>query len=157
MRRMEREEKTAESRERVRAADRALEERRMKMELRKLELSRLELSRAEPQRQAGTNRSFGLDGWTAGGPPRQETLAGRTKIFGDAMRHVLPQMPSESAEMPQFFETIEKLFEMYDVPDDIKSKLLIPALTAQAKALVNRMSVECMGKSSIVSCLPNTD
>jgi len=91
------------------------------------------------------------------GPPRQNTLAGRTKIFGDAMRHVLPQMPPESAELPQFFETVEKLFEMYDVPGDIKSKLLIPILTAQAKALVNRMSVECMGKSSIVSCLPNTD
>ena len=37
---------------------------------------------------------------------------------------------------------------MYDVPDDIKSKLLIPVLTAQAKTLVNHMSVECMGKYS---------
>jgi len=64
------------------------------------------------------------------------------------MRHVLPQMPPENAEIPQFFETVEKLFVMYDVPDDIKSKLLIPVLTAQAKALVNRMSVECMGKYS---------
>ena len=37
---------------------------------------------------------------------------------------------------------------MYDVPGDIKSKLLIPVLTAQAKTLVNRMSVECMGEYS---------
>ena len=37
---------------------------------------------------------------------------------------------------------------MYDVPVDIKSKLLIPVLTAQAKTLVNHMSVECMGKYS---------
>ena len=67
-------------------------------------------------------------------------------------------MPSESAEMPQFFETVEKLFVMYDVPDDIRSKLLIPVLTAQAKALVNRMSVDCMGntQSSRVSCFPST-
>ena len=43
---------------------------------------------------------------------------------------------------------------MYDVPDYIKSKLLIPVLTAQAKALVNRMSVECMGEySELKSCL----
>jgi len=47
---------------------------------------------------------------------------------------------------------------MYDVPDDIRSKLLIPVLTAQAKALVNRMSVDCMGntQSSRVSCFPST-
>jgi len=50
--------------------------------------------------------------------------------------------------MPQFFEAVEKLFAMYDVPNDIKSKLLISVLTAQAKALVNRMSVECMGQYS---------
>jgi len=64
------------------------------------ELKKLKLSREEPQRQAGTDSGFGLVGGMAGGPPRQATLAGRTKIFGDAMRHVLPQMLSESAEMP---------------------------------------------------------
>jgi len=108
----------------------------------------LELTREEPQRQAGTDRGFWLDERMAGGPSRQDTSAGRTKIFGDAMRHVLPHMTSESAEMPQFFQTVEKLFVVYDFPDDIKSKLLIPVLTAQAKALVNRMSVECMGEYS---------
>jgi len=34
---------------------------------------------------------------------------------------------------------------MYAVPDEIQAKLLIPLLTAQAKSLVNRMSVEKMG------------
>jgi len=55
-------------------------------------------------------------------------------------------MPSESAELPQFFETVEKLFVMYEVPGDIKVKLLIPLLTAQAKALVNRLTVDQMGQ-----------
>jgi len=112
--------------ERARVADHALE-RKMDMEASRMdfELTKLEMSRAEPQRQAGTDRSFGIDRWMARGPPRQDTFVGRTKIFGDAMHHVLPQMPSESAEMPHFFETVEKLFVMYDVPDDIKSKLLI--------------------------------
>jgi len=148
--RMERAEKAAERAERVadrereeKAAERDLELRQMDFKMRKLELSR-----EEPQRQAGTDGGFGLDGRMAGGPPRQDTLAGRIKIFGDAVRHVLPQMLSESAEMPQFFETVEKLFVMYDVPNDIKSKLLIPVLTAQAKALVDRISVECMGEYS---------
>jgi len=143
MKAADREEKAAERKKRARAAERNLELRRMEYEFRKLEMTR-----ADPQRQVGTDMGFGLDEKMAGGPPRQDTLAGRTKIFGDAMRHVLPQMPSESAEMPQFFEAVEKLFAMYDVPNDIKSKLLITVLTAQAKALVNRMSVECMGQYS---------
>jgi len=75
----------------------------------------------------------------------EEHLAYRTKKYGDSMRHVLPKMPIENVELPQFFETVEKLFEIYEVPDDIKAKLLIPLLTAQAKSLVNRMSVHKMG------------
>jgi len=55
------------------------------------------------------------------------------------MRHVLPKMPAENSEPPQFFEKVEKLFLMYEVPDEVQAKLLIPLLTAQAKALVNRM------------------
>jgi len=55
-------------------------------------------------------------------------------------------MPSESAELPQFFETVETLFVMYEVPNDVKVKLLIPLLTAQAKALVNRLTVDQMGQ-----------
>ena len=51
-------------------------------------------------------------------------------------------MPNKNSERPQFFETVEKLFEMYGVPDEVKAKLLIPLLTAQAKALVNRLSVD---------------
>jgi len=57
------------------------------------------------------------------------------------MRQVLPKMPIENAELPKFFETVEKLFEIYEVPGDIKAQLLIPLLAAQAKSLVNRMSV----------------
>jgi len=44
-------------------------------------------------------------------------------------------MPIENAELPQFVETVEKLLAIYEVPDDIKAKLLIPLLTAQAKSL----------------------
>ena len=48
---------------------------------------------------------------------------------------MLPKMSTENAELLQFFETVEKLFEIYEVPDDIMAKLLIPLLTAQAKSL----------------------
>ena len=70
--------------------------------------------------QAGTEGNVVPEGQ---GPPRIDTLAARTKMFGDALRHVLPQMPSESADISQFFDTVEKLFHMYEVPDNIKSKL----------------------------------
>ena len=52
------------------------------------------------------------------------TLAGRTKRYGDIMRHVLPKMSTENSELPQFFETVEKLIHMYEVPDHVKAKLL---------------------------------
>jgi len=40
---------------------------------------------------------------------------------------------------------VEKLFEIYNVPEYRKAKLLISLLTAQPKSLVNRMSVQKMG------------
>ena len=70
------------------------------------------------------------------------TLATKTKRYGDIMRHVLPKMPTENSELPQFFETAEKLFGMYEVPNEVKAQLLIPLLTAQAKALVNRLTAD---------------
>jgi len=68
------------------------------------------------------------------------SLAGRTKKSGDALRHVLPHMPSEHAELPQFFNTVEKLFKIYQVPADVQGKLLIPILSSQAKTIIGRMT-----------------
>ena len=145
LRKLDAEERAKERRMAVEA-----EELRARSELEKL---RLEADRdarlREAQRQSGTQGNIveedEPEAGGARGHPRLDTLAGRTKVFGDAMRHVLPTMPSENADIPQFFETVEKLFVMYEVPDDIKSKLLLPVLTAQAKALDNRMSVESIG------------
>jgi len=72
-------------------------------------------------------------------------LARQTKRFKETMKHVLPRMPQESAELPQFFETVERLYLMYSVPDEVKATILIPLLTTQAKSLVNCMSIENMG------------
>ena len=64
------------------------------------------------------------------------SLTARTKRFGDALRHVLPHMPSEHADLPQFFDTVEKLFTIYQVPADVQGKLLIPILSTQAKTII---------------------
>jgi len=47
---------------------------------------------------------------------------------------------------PQFFETVEKLYAMYEVPAEVQAKILIPLLTAQAKSLVNQMTIDDMSK-----------
>jgi len=52
----------------------------------------------------------------------EETLAGRTKRFGDTLQHVLPKMPTDVGQIPQYFENIEHLFDIYEVPADLRSK-----------------------------------
>jgi len=119
-----------------REAAQAMEQLRMEQEvkLRELELRPSSGASGEP------------DGQVMGGRRQNDFLVGRTKTFGDAMRYVLPKMLPESAELPQFFETVEKFFVMHEVSGDVKVKLLIPLLTAQAKALVNRLTVDQMGQ-----------
>jgi len=72
-------------------------------------------------------------------------LAYRTKKYGDSMRQVLHKNAHWKRGASSIFETVEKFFEIYEVPKYSKAKLLISLLTAQAKSLVNRMSVQKMG------------
>jgi len=97
-------------------------------------------------RQAKPGDSEGVNGHTPSDPSRAGNLALQTKRFGEMMRHFLPKMPLESAGLPQFFETVEKLYAMYEVSAEVQAKLLIPLLTAQAKSLVNQMSIDDMSK-----------
>ena len=77
---------------------------------------------------------------------RRGTLAGQTKHFGEAMRHALPKMYNDPSELPGYFKAVENLFAIYDVPEPIQSKLLIPLLTEKAKALVARLPVARLNK-----------
>ena len=52
----------------------------------------------------------------------EETLAGRTKRFGDTLQHVLPKMPTDVGQIPKYFGNIEHLFDIYEVPADLRSK-----------------------------------
>jgi len=92
------------------------------MELKKIELQ------ATVQDEDDESGAAGLEGTAAAA--RDHSLTGRTKKFGDALRHVLPHMPSEHAELPQFFDTVEKLFTIYQVPADVLAKLLIPTVVS---------------------------
>ena len=87
-----------------------------------------------------------VDGQTPSDLSEAGNLALQTKRFGKMIRHVLPKMPQESAKLPQFFETVEKLYAMYEVPAKVQAKTLILLLTAHAKSLVNQMTIDDMSK-----------
>jgi len=72
-------------------------------------------------------------------PKWEETLVGRTKRFGDTLQHVLPKMPTDVGQIPQYFENVEHLFDIYEVPAELRSKLLIPHLSERAKSLIGRL------------------
>ena len=73
---------------------------------------------------------------------RESTLAARTKKYGDAMKYVLPRMPVEIAEIPIWFDSVEKIYHTYQVPQDLKARLMLPLLSNQAKAVIGRMNVD---------------
>jgi len=79
----------------ARKAEAERETRRMELEM---ELTKIEL---QARVQGGDDESgaTGLEGSAA--VASDHSLTGRTKKFGDALRHVLPHMPSEHAELPQ--------------------------------------------------------
>ena len=64
-----------------------------------------------------------------------KTPAALVKSFGKVLRNVLPKFPSDVADVPIFFEGVDKLFQIFEVPDSLKSKLLLPYLSEKAKSL----------------------
>ena len=79
---------------------------------RKIREKELELKSLEIKRQ---RRRDELD------QKRKESLAGQTRFFGDVLKHSLPKMGHDPGEFPAYFNTVENLFTLYEVPN----KLLI--------------------------------
>jgi len=149
----ERREREAERQSAEREKDRAIEL-EMMMEKAKLEMEhefkmkQLEMSKAgSVDGEEMIEGEAGEDGERpvrVRAPRWEETLAGRTKRFGDTLRHVLPTMPTDVGQIPQFFENIENLFDIYEVPADLRSKLLIPHLSEQVKSLIGRLGAKSL-------------
>ena len=74
-------------------------------EIRMMELQDQQAEQNKPQEDGGrpiemeAQQAFSWD----------DSLAGKTKRYGDTLKHVLPQMPKEIGELPQFFDIVEKL------------------------------------------------
>ena len=70
-----------------------------------------------------------------------ETLIAKIKKIGDAMKHVLPKMPSDMMEVPLYFETVENAFSSFQVDRQFWVKLLLPLMTPKARTVLNRLSL----------------
>jgi len=54
----------------------------------------------------------------------RESIAAQLKLYGDIVKNVAPKFPSDFADIPIFFERIEKLFDSVKVPVELRAQLL---------------------------------
>ena len=103
----------------------------IEMRQKELELRELEMDR---QRRKGEAEQ-----------KRKESLAGQTKFYGDALKYSLPKMSGDVCEYPSYFQAVENIFAMYEVPRYLQSTLLIPMLNERCKSLLARLPNEHLG------------
>jgi len=72
---------------------------------------------------------------------RATVLADRVKRYGSALKQVISPMSEDPVEIPAFFETYENVCHAFEVPDDLKPKLLLPFLCKKARSFTARLSV----------------
>jgi len=73
---------------------------------------------------------------------REETLVSKTKRYGQTVQYVLTTMPTEVGDLPLWFNMVENVWSKFEVPVDLRSKLIIPKLTSYAKSLITRLSLD---------------
>jgi hypothetical protein len=84
----------------------------------------------------------------------EESLVNRTKKYAEAIKNIFPQMPNDSAELPSYLHSVDNLFDLYDVPNDLRSKLLLPHLTGKCKSVIAKLSTTQLNDyDSIKYCL----
>jgi hypothetical protein len=68
----------------------------------------------------------------------RNSMVTRIKRLGDAMKNAISRMPNNPMELVSFFENLERLFETFEVEDDLKANLLRPYLNDRARNLLAR-------------------
>ena len=127
-RQKQKEKKEAEEKEKDRIEREKKEERDRKIKEKELELRQKELDRQEKKDEEEK--------------ARRESLAGQTRYYGEALKHSLPKMGADPTEFSAYFQSVENLFTLYDVPEKLQSKLLIPMLNERSKALLAKLPKE---------------
>jgi len=51
---------------------------------------------------------------------RQESMAGQTRFYGEALKLSLPKMGLDPIEFPSYFASAENLFSIYEVPPQLQ-------------------------------------
>jgi len=69
----------------------------------------------------------------------RESSAAQLKLYGDIVKNVAPKFPSDFADIPTFFETIEKLFDTVKLPVKLRAKLVLSDLSERARSLLLRL------------------
>jgi len=70
---------------------------------------------------------------------RADMLADKVKRCGITLKQVVTPMPSDASEIPKFFENLEAIFRLFEVPEDLHAKLLLPFLSDKAKYVISRL------------------
>jgi len=73
---------------------------------------------------------------------REETLVARTKRSGQAVQYALTAIPTEVGDLPSWFNMVKNVWSKFEVPVDLRSKLIISKLTSHAKSLITRLSLD---------------
>src|SRR5688572_6692741 len=114
---------------------------RLKIEKTKLELKEAQLKEEKRVREVADERWRQEQEIERKKLRESETLIAKIKKIGDAMKHVLPKMPSDMMEVPLYFETVENAFSSFQVDREFWVKLLLPLMTPKARTVLNRLSL----------------
>jgi len=79
---------------------------------------------------------------------KQDSSVGKSKIFSDAMRSSAIRMSDDPIEAVAFFMNVEQLFDVYEVPTDLKALLIRPYLNDKAKSIVSKLTPDVAGDYS---------
>ena len=82
------------------------------------------------------------DQWEKHRQEDDHSLANQIKKYSDIMKNVFPSMPFESAELPNYLDEIDSLFQSYEVPDNIRGKLFVAHLPNKVKYVISQLTTD---------------
>jgi hypothetical protein len=143
------------------------EERRREMDFRAAEVMRHEEIRAAEERRWTAEMQFREDearrqqefrlaelNYRQLNREDEKSLISQTKKYGMALKNIFPSMPTDSAELPSYLENVDNMFALYEVPKNLRSHLLLSALTGKAKSIVSKLPLSQLADYDIIrQCL----
>ena len=75
---------------------------------------------------------------------RRNSAAAKGKMFGDAMQNSAMRMGADPVDAIPFFRNVEQLFEVYEVPAQLRAILTRPYLNDKAKTILGKLSPEIL-------------